>query len=291
MILKQKFAISIIMLLAFSTASSANPTGINGWWGFDKNGCNDTDNQYRVALGKWKIDNDKIKFGEGKELIGLYDGTCDLSDKKENSNKIEYQASCNLEGENYTGIAKIKFNNLNSINLTFPGSNQEGIELVRCVTNEEVKDKQAKFTEPSNKKIKYTSYKNSAAEFSIDVPQEILYPQGESGNHMGQVFKSTDMDAKLITYGEGNPNDMAIDDLYFDALNPDDKDYKVFTYKLLSDNWFVVTGYHNNNVFYKKTILSTNTGLILSFYFEYPKSKKSTYDDITIRMSKSFKEF
>jgi hypothetical protein len=175
--------------------------------------------------------------------------------------------------------------------LTFPGSNQEGIELVRCVTNEEVKDKQAKFTEPSNKKIKYTSYKNSAAEFSIDVPQEILYPQGESGNHMGQVFKSTDMDAKLITYGEGNPNDMAIDDLYFDALNPDDKDYKVFTYKLLSDNWFVVTGYHNNNVFYKKTILSTNTGLILSFYFEYPKSKKSTYDDITIRMSKSFKEF
>lgn len=121
--------------------------------------------------------------------------------------------------------------------------------------------------------IKYKVYQNDAAEFTLDVPQEILYPQGESGNHMGQIFKSADMDAKLLTYGEGNPDDKTIEDLYFDALNPDDKNEKVFTYKIQKNNWFVVTGFHNDDVFYKKTILSKTTGLIISFHFKYLKSK------------------
>ncbi|WP_020559827.1 hypothetical protein [Thiofilum flexile] len=106
---------------------------------------------------------------------------------------------------------------------------------------------------------------------------------------MGQIFKSIDMSAILYTSGVGNVDDKGIDELYFDALNPDDKDEKVFTYKILGDNWFVVSGYHNNDIFYKKTILSDKSGLVLSFYFKFPKSKKSFYSDITVRMSKSFK--
>lgn len=140
------------------------------------------------------------------------------------------------------------------------------------------------------KDISYTTYQNGAAEYAIDIPDDILYGQGESGNHMGQIFKSADMDAKLFTYGIGNPDEKMIDDLYFDELNPEDKDERVFTYKKMSNNWFVVTGFHQEKVFYTKTILSESTGLIKKFYFEYPKTKKSTYDDITIKLSKSFKE-
>lgn len=136
----------------------------------------------------------------------------------------------------------------------------------------------------------YTTYENGAAEYAINVPQSVLYPQGESGNHMGQTFKSADNKAKLFTYGEGNPDNKTIDDLYFDAINPEDKNDKVFTYKTQKDNWFVVTGFHKDKVFYKKSILSASSGLILSFYFEYPKAKKTLYDAMTINMSKSFKE-
>ena len=140
------------------------------------------------------------------------------------------------------------------------------------------------------KDVTYTTYKNGAAEYAIDIPDDILYGQGELGNHMGQVFKSADMDAKLFTYGEGNPDNQAIDDLYFNELNPEDKDEKIFTYKALGDDWFVVTGFHGDDVFYIKTILSESTGMIKKFYFSYPKSKKTIYDKITIKMSKSFKE-
>ena len=128
----------MFILLSFTKPAYSDSTNINGWWGFDKNGCNDTDNQYRVALGKWKMEKDGIKFGEGGESIGLYDGGCELSHKKITENKIEYQASCDLEKEKYNGIAKITFIDINNINLIFPGGNPDGINLVRCSTEAKV---------------------------------------------------------------------------------------------------------------------------------------------------------
>lgn len=86
-----------------------------------------------------------------------------------------------------------------------------------------------------NAKIKFITYQNGAAEYVIDIPMEILYPQGESGNHMGQVFKSAEMDAQLFTYGKGNPDNQTIDDLFFDSLNPENKNELVFTYKIIAD--------------------------------------------------------
>lgn len=142
----------------------------------------------------------------------------------------------------------------------------------------------------AGEKLKYTTYANSAAEFSIDVPQTLLYPQGESGNHMGQLFKSADNNAKLYTYGKGNIDEQDIEGLFQEALNPDNKDEKVITYKNMGSNWFVITGFHKDKVFYTKSILSKATGLILTFYFEYPKTQKSLYDKVTVKMSKSFKE-
>lgn len=64
------------------------------------------------------------------------------------------------------------------------------------------------------KDITYSTYENGAAEYSVAIPDGILYGQGESGNHMGQVFKSEDMDAVLFTYGEGNIDDKGIDALF-----------------------------------------------------------------------------
>lgn len=128
----------MFILLFLTTSAYSDSININGWWGFDNNGCNDADNQYRVALGKWKIEKEGIKFGEGSESIGLYDGTCELSNKKISKNKIEYQASCNLENEKHNGIVKITFNNIDNINLVFPGGNPDGSNLVRCITESKV---------------------------------------------------------------------------------------------------------------------------------------------------------
>lgn len=138
--------------------------------------------------------------------------------------------------------------------------------------------------------IKYTTYANGAAEYSLVVPLEVLYAQGESDDHRGQIFKSADNQAKLLTYGAANFNDQSIDELYQDALKPENRDELVFTYKNLGTNWFVVSGFHKDKVFYKKVILSASSNLALTFDFEYPKAQKALYDEMTAKMSKSFKE-
>ncbi|ASF47719.1 hypothetical protein [Methylovulum psychrotolerans] len=138
------------------------------------------------------------------------------------------------------------------------------------------------------KDITYTAYENGAAEYSVAIPDGILYGQGESGNHMGQVFKSEDMDAVLFTYGEGNIDDKGIDALFFDALHPDDKAERVFVYQAKGDDWFVVTGFYKQEVFYQKTLVKKDS-LLKTIYFTYPKAKKALYDKITSHIAKSFK--
>jgi len=62
---------------------------------------------------------------------------------------------------------------------------------------------------------------------------------------------------------------------------------KTVTYKLLKDNFFVVSGYKGDNVYYQKTV--NNNGKLKTFYTEYPRSKKAEMDPVTVRMSRSFK--
>lgn len=139
------------------------------------------------------------------------------------------------------------------------------------------------------KNNKYEEYLNIAASYELLYPKNILYPQGESGNYMGQVFKSIDSDAILYTFGKGNPDDLTIEDIYDNELNPNDKDERVFTYKVLRDNWFVISGVHNKKIFYVKTFIS-DTGLIKTIRFRYDRSKSKVYDKVISIISKSFKE-
>ena len=56
--------------------SSSVSKDFSGWWGMTPEGCiDDMDNKYRVTLGRWKVENGKVKFDVGKkEAIEMYDG-------------------------------------------------------------------------------------------------------------------------------------------------------------------------------------------------------------------------
>jgi hypothetical protein len=53
--------------------SSSVSKDFSGWWGITPEGClDDVDNKYRVALGRWKSENGKVKFGIDKEeAVGI----------------------------------------------------------------------------------------------------------------------------------------------------------------------------------------------------------------------------
>lgn len=136
--------------------------------------------------------------------------------------------------------------------------------------------------------ILYETYHNERFEYSISYPKDILYPQGEADNGDGQKFLSKEADASLLVYGSYNFNDQTLEERYQEDSrggtmeSPD----KVVSYRLLKENWFVVSGYVSGNIFYQKTLLSNSQ--FKTFYFEYPESKRKQYDPIVKQLSASF---
>ena len=62
---------------------------------------------------------------------------------------------------------------------------------------------------------------------------------------------------------------------------------KKITYKVSRSNWFVISGYENENIFYEKTIFRNDE--FMTFEIEYPKDQKSIFNPIAAKISKSFK--
>jgi predicted metal-dependent RNase len=58
------------------------------------------------------------------------------------------------------------------------------------------------------------------------------------------------------------------------------------TMKLLKKDWFVVSGYAGEKVFYQKTMLKD--GVFKTFIIEYDRAQKSFYDPVTARIARSF---
>lgn len=134
----------------------------------------------------------------------------------------------------------------------------------------------------------YETYHNEKFDYSIDYPKDVLFPQGESDNNDGQKFLSKDAEVSLLVYGSNNALDKSLEEVYREesrggtAENPK----RVVTYKMLEDNWFVVSGYNAGRIFYQKTLLSG--GVFKTFILEYDESEKARYDAIAKRIEKSF---
>ncbi len=135
----------------------------------------------------------------------------------------------------------------------------------------------------------FKTYSNSRFNYSIDYPADLLIPQGEAPNGDGQIFASSDQEARMIIYGTHNVLEQTIQDLFQqesqDASSP--KITKKVTYKRQKDNWFVVSGYIGPKIFYQKTFLSND--MFKTFYIEYPQNQRHRYDPILSRLGSSFK--
>jgi len=71
--------------------------------------------------------------------------------------------------------------------------------------------------------------------------------------------------------------------LYREELNQPNQ---TVTYKRLADNWFVISGYENNRVFYNKTLL--HQGDVLTLSIDYDKAFQPKFDPIVAAISRSF---
>jgi hypothetical protein len=134
----------------------------------------------------------------------------------------------------------------------------------------------------------YDTYVNHRYGYSIDYPKAILFPQGESDNGDGQTFLSKNTDARLLVYGSYNALEQSLEEIYREQSRggTPEEPQKVVTYRLLKNNWFVVSGYHAGKIFYQKTIFHDNQ--LKTFLLEYDESRKNYYEPILKQLLKSF---
>jgi hypothetical protein len=132
--------------------------------------------------------------------------------------------------------------------------------------------------------IVYHTYGNGRFGYTIKYPANILIPQGESINGDGQKFISSDGSDSLLVWGSHNALDESLQSRYNDTL----KEFGgSITYQVLKNNWFVISGYKGDKIFYQKTVFYND--IFKTFIITYKRTKRQLFDPIVPEIAGSFK--
>jgi hypothetical protein len=133
-------------------------------------------------------------------------------------------------------------------------------------------------------KITYKDYYNQRFEYTVSYPVGILFPQDIAANGDGRKFLSKDNRTRMLVYGRENNQKQTLSQVFREIIRDNNR---IITYKILKNNWFVISGYENDNVFYQKTIFRNEE--FMTFEIEYPQDQKKAFDLIAATISKSFR--
>jgi len=137
-------------------------------------------------------------------------------------------------------------------------------------------------------KVEYRRYVDAKSGISITYPASIFTKSDESTDQFTK-FISLDHRTTFYLISMHNHQGQNIDDLAAAAEAAFAEEKAVITYRRKRQDWFVLSGFISNNIFYRKTILSNGGQTIGTFQINFPKDQKPFYYDIVERMSWSFK--
>ena len=129
----------------------------------------------------------------------------------------------------------------------------------------------------------YKTYTNARFAYSISYPANLLKSQGEAANGDGQAFRAADGRAEMRVWGQNNVNNDSLRAVYDQVVSEWGAGV---SYKVMKQDWFVVSALVNGKIHYRKTMLRKD--VLKTFEIEYDESQKATYDPVTARIAKSF---
>ena len=144
------------------------------------------------------------------------------------------------------------------------------------------------FSQNQKKDDKYWAlskkYCNARFGFCVRYPASLVKDTAaENGD--GQVFKEKgNSSVEMRVYGSYNALNETLRNRYEKLAREWGKGV---TYKVIRQDWFVVSAMVNGKIHYQKTILRRDT--FKTFEIEYDAVRGSTYNDVTDRIAKSFK--
>jgi len=178
-----------------------------------------------------------------------------------------------------------------SCNTNKNNSKQDEKKDTNSIKHEKSTEKSAENMPKKNKFLtetfKFKVYHNERFGYCVNYPSTELFPQGESENGDGQVFISNDMKFSMIVSGVSNSENLDITTAYEKDLNYHSSKPKIqLTLTKQVQNYYVISGYKGDNIFYAKTYLVKNK--FYSIYFEYPQKNHTITDNLIKETLKTF---
>ena len=129
--------------------------------------------------------------------------------------------------------------------------------------------------------IPYKSYCNARFDFCVDHP--VAFGIGPAPtNNDGREFSDRD-GFFMIASGMHN----ALENSLIDEMKSQEEDFDKITYRVKKKNWFVLSGYKDDNILYLKTYIGKE--YIYHLYIRYPAKLKTKYNTLVSTISHSFK--
>jgi len=129
----------------------------------------------------------------------------------------------------------------------------------------------------------YTKYCNSRYGFCVEYPVNFGMEPAPTNND-GRVFYDQE-GFSMRVYGSYN----VLDHSMKAEMKDEEKEFDIVTYRAAKRNWYVLSGYKDDDIVYLKTYMNRNKEIFYYLRISYPAKFKTEYNEIVSKVSKSFK--
>ncbi|MFL5260245.1 MAG: hypothetical protein ACJ8AS_10855 [Hyphomicrobiales bacterium] len=139
---------------------------------------------------------------------------------------------------------------------------------------------------PLSAEQSWDHYRDTVHGCSLEYPASVFRREPLDVSQDAQRFSSADQSTSFRVLGFQNEKELTSADIkakYFAASVPGS-----VVYDQRKSNFWVASGFRGPNIFYMKVALSPDRRTACVLEIVYPRSKKTAFDHIVTRMSRSF---
>ena len=134
-------------------------------------------------------------------------------------------------------------------------------------------------------------YKNARFGFTMTYPSSfVLDPESIPEGGDSARFWTPDRRATAVVTGIRNGLGQSLTDLLEEASKDvTENSHGTITYSRTRDNWFVISGFIGERIFYRRSFLSDRSRVIGNLWIEFPRTMRPCFEDAVSMMSLSFR--
>ena len=134
-------------------------------------------------------------------------------------------------------------------------------------------------------------YRNARFGFTMTYPSTfVLDPDSIPEGGDSARFWTADRRATAVVTGIRNGLGQSLADLLEEATKDiTENSHGTITYTRTRDNWFVISGFIGERIFYRRSFLSDRSRVIGNLWIEFPRNMRPCFEDAVSMMSLSFR--